>query len=239
MLSALLLLCLLFLFFTTKPRAQTLARDTEEAVEAPNEQERGRAHWRDFLTQSLLTIRRQEQSEHNIQQEQQDAVPANRTSGGSGWRAFADNLDRRLNELWTATTNTSRIKTRVSTALAALVNGTTSSRKEVPKVPFTILHYTDTLTLERLYRVIRAQDQARQAGYSYKVLYWLPYAKPWPQESVNDINVLKDLLIGNDSLCIIDLAELTLAFPALVKRLSRTVSASDVTNVAAEEEGTG
>lgn len=205
-------------------------------IESSHEQEKDKSHWRDFISQSLAAIHRQ-QLQHQAQDQinngkNQDQVVfedfSNKTGAGAGagaaWRNFADNLDKRLNELWTATTNTSRIKHRVSTAFAALMNGTVSGI-ESPKVPFTMLHYTDELTLERLYRLLRAEQQARLAGYGYKVIYWIPHNEPWPKQCNNDLNLLKDLLAEKDSLYVVDLSTLNDTFPHLMSTLSHVEKA--------------
>ena len=52
--------------------------------------------------------------------------------------SLATEIESKLAIWYTATINTTRIKTRVNNALASLVNGTVP-RREAPKVPFTLV----------------------------------------------------------------------------------------------------
>lgn len=59
---------------------------------------------------------------------------------------------------------------------------------------FTVLHYTESISLSHLYRILRAKQQVESQGHRYELLYYSPVAN---DQTERNLRIVKDLMPSN------------------------------------------
>ena len=107
-------------------------------------------------------------------------------ASSTGWR---DAIERQ----------TEIFKVRVNRALRSV------SSSLQPTERFTLLHYTDSLTLPRLYRVLRAKEQVESLGHRYALLYISRPDADAADEALVAQTMIRQLLPSNFSMHVVNL----------------------------------